>query len=126
MKPLSSQTDLELVKSTLGLSIAETADLFGVSKQVIYSWLGGNPIESERVAEISNEIRKHPIITEGIRIGHRAVEGSKTVIQLLKIEPAESVIGKIAEILKKEEYQRRWMKLRLVGKRPRNAEYFDF
>ena len=56
--------ELKLIRSALRLSVAETAQLFGVSRPAIYSWQNGSsirPKNAERLQAIANAITPHMV-----------------------------------------------------------------
>lgn len=120
--PKDSAVGLEVVREKLRLSVAETAQLFGVTPRTIYSWHSGSaacPEHAERLREIVQALGlyKDIITSEGGRVAHRAVEGRTTLLQMLaQGENAQVAISRLAEILGGEATQRERLMQRLRGR----------
>lgn len=117
-----SAVGLEVVREALWLSIAETAQLFGVTAPTIYSWQRGSaasPEHAQRLREIVQALDLHKdIFASNVgRVVHRAVEGSTTLFQMLaQGANAQDAICRLADILIREAAQRERMARRLQGR----------
>lgn len=120
--PKDSAVGLDVVRETLRLSVAETAQLFGVTPRTIYSWHSGSaacPEHAERLREIVQALGlyKDIITSEGGRVAHRAIEGRTTLLQLLtQGVNAQDAICRLGDILIREAAQRERMASRLKGR----------
>ncbi len=114
--------ELKLIRQTLRLSVAETAQLFGVSRPTIYSWQNGNPISpenAERLREIAQALEPHlgAIDAQVGRVAHRAIENQNTLLQrLAQGANAREAIARLADILRLEAAQRQRLASRLQGR----------
>ena len=114
--------ELMSIRDVLRLSVAETAQLFGVSRPTIYSWLRGNSINCEnanRLHAIANALTPHLRVLESQvgRVAHRVIEGRTTLLQSLAAgKSADQAISQLAEILSRETAQRERLALRLQGR----------
>ncbi len=114
--------ELSSIRDALRLSVAETAQLFGVSRPTIYSWQRGNPINpenAERLRAIANALTRHFHLlgAQVGRVAHRAIEGRTTLLQTLAAgENANEAINRLAEILAREAAQRDRLTRRLQGR----------
>ena len=114
--------ELKVIREALRVSVAETAQLFGVSRPTIYSWQNGNPINpenAERLYAIANAIapRLDLLKAQVGRVAHRAIEGRTTLLQkLAEGANADQVIGQLSEILTREATQRERLARRLQGR----------
>lgn len=113
--------ELRLIRELLRLSVAETAELFGVTRPTIYSWQNGNPISpenAERLQEIARALEPHlqTIESQVGRLAHRAIEGRSTLLQrLAQGADAQAAIGRLTDILGREAAQRERLSRRLQG-----------
>ncbi len=114
--------ELKSIRQALRLSVAETAQLFGVSRPTIYSWQNGNPISpenAERLCAMANAIapRLHLLEAQVGRVAHRAIEGRTTLLQkLAEGANADHAIGQLSDILIREATQRERLAQRLQGR----------
>lgn len=114
--------ELKLIRDSLRLSVAETAQLFDVSRPTIYSWQNGNPIsqrKAERLRAITNALAPHLLLLEAQvgRVAHRVIEGRVTLLQALaQGTDAGEAIGRLAGILERETAQREHLARRLQGR----------
>lgn len=114
--------ELKVIRDVLRLSVAETAQLFGVSRPTIYSWQNGNqinPENAERLRAIANALTPHLHLLEGQvgRVARRAIEGRTTLLQMLAAgTSADQTISQLAEILVRETAQRERLAHRLRGR----------
>ncbi len=114
--------ELELIREALRLSVAETAQLFGVTRPTIYSWQNGKPISpenAERLREIAQALEPHLQIIQAQvgRVAHRAIEGRSTLLQMLaQGADAQEAFGRLAIILGREATQRERLARRLQGR----------
>lgn len=117
--------ELKLIRSALRLSVAETAQLFGVSRPAIYSWQNGSsirPKNAERLQAIANAITPHMALLEEQvgRVVHRAISGRTSLLQALAAGAnADQAISQLAGILTREAAQRERLASRL---RDRNGD----
>lgn len=115
--------ELGLIRATLRLSVAETAQLFGVSRPTIYSWQNGNPINAEnteRLHAIAQALERHlPLFEAQVgRVALRAIEGRSTLLQMLaQGANAHEAIGQLTDILSRETAQRERIARRLQESR---------
>ncbi len=111
--------ELKWIRETLRLSVAETAQMFGVARPTIYSWHKGNPIRpknAERLRAIANALTPHLHLleTQVGRVAQRAIEGRKTLLQkLAEGVSADQAIGQLVDILSHETAQRERLTHRL-------------
>ncbi|TAH46076.1 MAG: XRE family transcriptional regulator [Gammaproteobacteria bacterium] len=114
--------ELKSIREALRLSVAETAQLFGVSRPTIYSWQNGNsisPDNAERLCAIANAIapRLHLLEAQVGRVAHRAIEGRTTLLQkLAEGANADHAIGQLSDILIREATQRERLARRLQAR----------
>jgi transcriptional regulator with XRE-family HTH domain len=114
--------ELKAIRSALRLSVAETAQLFRVSRPTIYSWQNGNPISpenAERLRAIVNALAPHLHLLKSQvgRVAHRAIKGRTTLLQKLAGgEDVDQAISQLAEVLKREAGQRERLVHRLDGR----------
>lgn len=114
--------ELKLVRELLRLSVAETAQLFGVTRPTIYSWQSGKPISpenAERLREIAQALERHlPILqAQSGRVAQRAIVGRSTLLDLLaQGAPAQPAVDQLAELLAREAVQRERLARRLHGR----------
>lgn len=114
--------ELRSIRGALRLSVAETAQLFGVSRPTIYSWQNGNPIRLEnagRLRAIANALTPHLHLLEGQvgRVAHRAINGRTTLLQTLAAGASvDQAISQLVEILAHETAQRERLAYRLQGR----------
>lgn len=114
--------ELKAIRDALRLSVAETAQLFDVSRPTIYSWQNGNPISpenAERLREITNALTPHLHLLEAQvgRVAQRAIKGRTTLLQTLAAgSSADQAISQLAEILARETVQRERLANRLLGR----------
>lgn len=114
--------ELKSIRHALRLSVAETAQLFGVSRPTIYSWQNGNPISpenAERLHSIANALTPHTHLleTQVGRVAHRVIEDHTTLLQKLAGgTSADQAISQLAEILARETVQRERLAHRLRGR----------
>lgn len=114
--------ELKSIRDALRLSVAETAQLFRVSRPTIYSWQNGNSIRldsAERLRAIANALVPHlPLLEAQVgRVVHRSIEGRISLLQALAAGAnADQTISKLAEILTREAAQRERLALRLKGR----------
>lgn len=112
-------TELKLIRKALRLSVAETAQLFGVSRPTIYSWQNGNPLNlenAEQLYAIVNAITPHlPLLeTQVGRVAHRAIEGRTTLLRSLAAgRNADQAMSQLVELLAREATQREQLARRL-------------
>ena len=122
--------ELQLIRETLRLSVAEIARLFGVTRPTIYSWQNGataSPENAQRLQEIVHalDLHKDIITPEGGRVAHRAIDGRTTLLQMLaQGANAQDAISRLAGILTNEAAQRDRLARRLHG-RTRNLGEAD-
>jgi predicted transcriptional regulator len=112
-------THLRAIREALRLSVADLASIFGVSRPTIYAWQSGGrctELNALRIRSIASEIepRLDLFRAQSGRIAHRAVEGSSTVLDLLRggVEP-RLVFNKLATIIEREDAQRNRLSRRL-------------
>lgn len=116
------EVELTLVRESLRLSVAETAQLFGVSRPTIYSWQSGKPISpenAERLREIAQALAPHLSILQAQsgRVAQRAIAGRSTLLDLLaQGAPAQPAVDQLAELLAREAVQRERLARRLQGR----------
>lgn len=114
--------ELKVIREALRLSVAETAQMFGVSRPTIYNWQNGSPISSikaERVREIASAIAPHLRLLEAQvgRVADRAIEGRMTLLQtLVRGSSADKSIKQLIEIIERETAQRERLARRLQGR----------
>lgn len=123
--------ELMSIRETLRLSVAETAQLFKVTRPTIYSWQGGKPPKhqhAERVRAIANALAPHHRLMKAQvgRVAQRAIEGRTTLLQALSAgtDPGQT-IGQLAAILTREAMQRERLASRLRGSSSRGAADLD-
>ena len=114
--------ELNAIRSALRLSVAELAQLFGVSRPTIYNWQSGAAVAEQhavRLRAIASALEPHlDLLTmQPARFAHRAIDGHSTLLQLLQQhqEPSEA-IGRLTSILQKEAAQRERLANRLQGR----------
>lgn len=114
--------ELDTIRSALRLSVAELAQLFGVSRPTIYNWQNGSSVTEQhavRLRAIASALEPHLALfeTQPARFAHRAVDGRSTLLQLLqqRHEP-RVVIQHLTSILQKEAAQRARLASRLQGR----------
>ena len=118
----SLAVELKSIRNALRLSVAETAQLFSVSRPTIYSWQNGNPISlenAERLRAMANALTPHLQLLQAQvgRIAHRAIEGRTTLLQALAAGTnADQTISQLTEILLREAAQRERLARRLHGR----------
>lgn len=112
---------LETIKNALRLSVAEMAQLFGVSRQTIYNWLNGKAIDAghaQRLHAIADAVEPHLKLLESQpgRIANRAIEGRHSLFHVLKSgsDPMQAM-QRLASILERESAQRARLSHRLQG-----------
>ncbi len=114
--------EVKSIRKALRLSVAETAQLFGVSRPTIYSWQNGNPISvenSERLRAIADALTPHlPLLEAQVgRVAHRAIQGRTTLLQTLATgTSADQSISQLVKILAQEKAQRERLAHRLQGR----------
>jgi len=114
--------ELSAIRQALRLSVAESAQLFGVSRPTIYSWQEGNPIgiaNSERLLAIFRAVEPHlQLFSAQVgRVAHRAIEGRTTLLQKMTAGGnADEAIGQLMAILGRESAQREGLAGRLQGR----------
>lgn len=114
--------ELKSIREALRLSVAETAQLFGVSRPTIYSWQNGNPISRDNAARlqaITIALLPHlRLLEEQVgRVAHRAIAERTTLLQMLAAGTnADQAICQLAEILNREAAQRESLARRLQGR----------
>lgn len=114
--------ELMSIRDLLRLSVAETAQLFGVARPTIYSWLKGKsirPANADRLHAIVNALTPHLHLLEAQvgRVSHRAIEGRTTLLQTLAAgKSAGQAISQLAGILARETAQRERLARRLQGR----------
>lgn len=114
--------ELMSIRDVLRLSVAETAQLFGVSRPTIYSWLKGNSISPEnadRLRAIANALTPHLHVLEAQvgRVARRAIEGRTSLLQTLAAgTSADQAISQLAGILARETAQRERLARRLLDR----------
>lgn len=114
--------ELKAIRNALRLSVAETAQLFSVSRPTIYSWQNGNPISpenAERLRAIANALTPHlPLLEAQVgRVAHRAIDGRATLLQkLAEGEGVDQAISQLSKILERETAQRERLAYRLHGR----------
>jgi hypothetical protein len=122
-KPVRGLTvELKSIRDALRLSVAETAQLFRVSRPTIYNWQNGSPINLEnadRVRAIAYALAPHlRLLQEQVgRIAHRAIDGRTTLLQKLAAGgSADEAVSQLAAILAGETTQRERLAHRLRGR----------
>jgi len=114
--------ELNAIRHALRLSVAETAQLFGVSRPTIYSWQEGNPIgiaNSERLLAIFRAVEPHlQLFSAQVgRVAHRAIEGRTTLLQKMTTAgDVDQAVGQLVSVLKRESAQRERLAGRLRGR----------
>lgn len=114
--------ELKSIRGALRLSVAETAQLFRVSRPTIYSWQNGNsirPDSAKRLRDIANAITPHLSLLEAQigRVAHRSIEGRVSLLQALSADSnVDQTISRLVEILNLEVAQRERLALRLKGR----------
>ena len=114
--------ELKSIRNALRLSVAETAQLFGVSRPTIYSWQNGKPISAEnadRLHVIANALAPHLHLLEAQvgRVANRAIKGRTTLLQMLAAgSSVDLAINQLAEVLAQETAQRERLARRLQGR----------
>lgn len=114
--------ELNAIRQALRLSVAESAQLFGVSRPTIYSWQEGNPIgiaNNERLLAIFRAVEPHlQLFSAQVgRVAHRAIEGRTTLLQKMTAGGnADEAIGQLVAILGRESAQRERLTGRLQGR----------
>lgn len=114
--------ELKSIRSALRLSVAETAQLFDVSRPTIYSWQNGNQIslaKAERLRAIATALAPHLQLLEAQvgRVAHRAIEGHTTLMEALAGgASADEAINRLTEILARETAHRERLAQRLQGR----------
>jgi hypothetical protein len=113
---------LASIRSVLRLSVSELAQLFSVSRPTIYSWQDGNRISEEnsaRIRALADALEPHISLLgmQSGRITRRPIEGSSSVLQLLRggRDPRD-VVGRLVDVLQRENAQRQRLARRLQGK----------
>ncbi len=120
--PRTVAEDLHHIRTILKPGVSELADIFGVSRQAIYNWLGGENPSSLHTSKIKDFAAAADIITtEGITITgnilKRKIKEGKTLFEIIRDggsghEGALILVG----ILKRESEQRRILDLRLANR----------
>lgn len=113
---------LDTIRSALRLSVAELAELLGVSRPTIYSWQrGGSSTETHaaRIRTIVNALEPHlaQLSVHSGRIARRAIDGRASLLEILRSgEPPQEAIGRLVDVLQQDAAQRRRLAHRLQGK----------
>ncbi|WP_271606784.1 helix-turn-helix domain-containing protein [Bradyrhizobium sp. CCBAU 11434] len=87
-KPPSITSDIENIRSTLDLSMADLARCLGVSRQALYNWLDGGAIKPENLAKVM-ELKSASDVIAAANLPERAlflrrkVAGGKTLIDIV-------------------------------------------
>lgn len=114
--------ELKLIRETLRLSVAETAQLFCVTRPTVYSWQNGNPISgenSERLRALASALVPHLNLLHAQvgRVAQRAIEGRTTLLQKLAAgADAHATVAQLVAILSREATQRERLARRLQGR----------
>ena len=120
--PQSLAVELKTIKEALRLSVAETAQLFSVSRPTIYSWREGKPINpenSDRLRALASALAPHLDLlhTQVGRVAQRAIEGRTTLLQKLAAGAgAWETVEQLVAILSREAAQRERLARRLQGR----------
>lgn len=114
--------DLTAIRGSLRLSVAELAELFGVTRPTIYSWQSGkasNEAHAARARDLASAIETHGAFLAGQsgRIAHRAVQGRTTAFDLLRTGgDAKAILATLARVLQHEAAQRDRLARRLQSR----------
>ena len=114
--------ELKLIRETLRLSVAETAQLFRVTRPTVYSWQNGNPISgenSERLRALASALVPHLSLLHAQvgRVAQRASEGRTTLLQKLAAgADAQETVAQLVVILSRESTQRERLARRLQSR----------
>jgi len=113
---------LEVIRTTLRLSVAELADILRVSRPTIYSWRSGGNCTADnarKVRTIAAALAPHAAVFCGEvgRVTRRTIEGRSSLIDLLRADrdPVE-VFDMLAAGLRWEAAQKERLAQRLQGK----------
>ena len=104
--------DIENIRQLLGLSVSTVADVFGVSRQAVYKWLAGDPMNQEHMNRLAQLREAAPLLTGFARSDTRALTRRKlpsgrTVVESISVgEDPVSVARTAAELLRRDAEQR--------------------
>lgn len=117
------QVQIETIRRSLRLSVAQLAKLFGVTRPTIYSWQKGGAISEDnarRIREVAAAIEPNLAFLEVQtgRLGSRAIYGSKSLVDLIAHGNApEEATESLLRILRDEDSQRDRLARRLEMRR---------
>lgn len=115
---------LNMIRETLKPAMTDLADVFGVSRQALYSWANGEKQPSEENAAKLEDLaqaveRLASAGLSGSQVGKRKVADGKTLLQVAQAGgSASQAADKLIAILKKEADQRARMAGRFANRKP--------
>lgn len=118
--PISLGSELDLIKSTLGLSISDVAKCLGVSRPTIYNWKAGTAIKDANAARFQN-LLDAAIALKGAGVTplalRRKLPGGKTVVETIAMGGNGSLaVLTLLDMLRGEEEARSILSKRFAGR----------
>lgn len=117
------QVQIEAIRRSLRLSVAQLAKLLGVTRPTIYSWQKGGAISEDnarRIREVAAALEPNLAFLEAQtgRLGSRAIDGDRSFVDLIAhgIAPAAATES-LVRLLRDEDSQRDRLARRLETRR---------
>lgn len=108
-----ASADIENIRQLLGFSVSTFADLFHVSRQAVYKWQAGDPMNQEHMNRLAQLREAAPLLTEFAKSDTRALTrrklpSGKTVVEAISAgEDPTAVAQTAAELLHRDAEQRK-------------------
>lgn len=127
----TASKQLDMLRTTLRLSVAELGQLMQVTRQAVHGWMRGNAMAEQhaaRLGQLSAAIGRHQdlLLAQGGRIARRLFDGRQSLLDLLSQsgDPA-AVVDRLANVLTIEQAQRDRLVHRLKGRKPSASSDLD-
>ncbi len=128
---LTPATQLDRIRTVLKVSVAETAAIFGVSRQALYNWRGGEAISAANLAKLDDLSSAVSLLAEaGLdqvpQLARRKLGGGKTLLETAcEGGSARETATALIQMLERENAQRERLQRRLAGRQPVRVDASD-
>jgi|TARA_Y100001937_G_scaffold22972_1_gene32890 transcriptional regulator with XRE-family HTH domain len=123
--------NLKVIRDYFKPAISDLASAFGVTRQSIYNWVNGAPVNEENYSKLQDLARAADVLVlEGIEMNisllKRKFSGGKTLFQIVSSGgSAQEAARQLATVYKREQEQRAYLD-KLRAKRQSGAQSADF
>ena len=128
---LTPATQLDRIRTVLKASVADTAAIFGVSRQALYNWRGGEAISAANLAKLDDLSAAVTLLAEaGLdqvpHLARRKLGGGMTLLETAREgRSVRETATALIQMLERENAQRERLQRRLAGRQPVRVDAND-